>query len=609
MKKRPVKKPNDKTPAQTDDCVALTSQPVPLDAENNTNGGPKVRSIHQYADDDPLPDLQKANPHNSSPLVKVTLTPEVDKYAAGEQLDLMVSLEASAGVENAGPRPGLDLIVLVDVSASMKKQNKIRQAQKTLNFIIDSLGGNEYDRMSILTFQDVSQRLCRLLRVYEQKSSLHHYASQLHPKFGTNIMNGLALAFEVLRGRRQENHVSAIILLTDGRDNSTFERFEESYQRHGFDKVSMPIHTMAFGSDHDAQFLRKISERTLGTYSFIEDAETVSDAVAPVLGGLLSMIAKNTRITVTTDSLLWGLGVASGAYKSFYNRTNPVVRILSGDCYDGEVRKFLISGFPDEFPVRVNAEWSFVDPLSGEEAKDGTQVVVGAVDDDADVHRKHNHEVSEFKLTLMFKSALNDSLAAIHAHKYDRAKSIMMKVLSDIESYPFPVPEDFVQGLKEDISANLESVGMLGNSEPVVVPVDTGSGDLRPKAIPAERSNNSNTSNKRKKKMGVKKQRDDTTDFDLAGEDFGKAEAEMDVVEMKAATLQPSMQESSSKKSQDSKSFLEKLIAGMNAAQGEMEVQRAGYNALQKSKVSARFATKKQKSVQEEAKNYFENTE
>ena len=36
---------------------------------------------------------------------------------------------------------------------------------------------------------------------------------------GTNIMSGMEIAFETLRGRRNSNHVSSVFLLSDGEDN------------------------------------------------------------------------------------------------------------------------------------------------------------------------------------------------------------------------------------------------------------------------------------------------------------------------------------------------------------------------------------------------------
>lgn len=56
------------------------------------------------------------------------------------------------------------------------------------------------------------------------------------------------------------------------------------------------VHTFGFGSDHDTNMLRAISDAGSGTYFFLKDKDDIPDAFADCLGGLLSVVGQNISI-------------------------------------------------------------------------------------------------------------------------------------------------------------------------------------------------------------------------------------------------------------------------------------------------------------------------
>jgi len=303
------------------------------------------------------------------------------------------------------------------------------------------------------------------------------------------------------------------LLLTDGQDGTKIAQVKASIEKH--DLVgAVPIHTLAFGADHNAELLRQIAEETLGTYSFIETAESVSDAVAPALAGMLSMVAKSTSITVSTISATVKM-VETGAYKSKLEAGKAIIQ--AGDCYDGENRKFLLSLVLDNLPAEVTASYSYKDPLADQvrEGNISLELRAGGADE-----VKSNSEVSEFKLNVLFKNALKAALLEAGKNRHAEARKLLEDLLVEVQNYPISIAEDAKAALVADINTNLDNMKTLGSNG------DGASG--------------------------------------------------------RAA------------------------FADMNAYQGEMQVQRAGLNAMKKSSYNrAKFSTRAQEKCSEKASDYW----
>jgi len=62
------------------------------------------------------------------------------------------------------------------------------------------------------------------------------------------------------------------------------------------------INTFGFGGDHDANFLKKISETSNGLYFYVENVKTITDAFVDCIGGLLSTVAKNLEINIQSEN-------------------------------------------------------------------------------------------------------------------------------------------------------------------------------------------------------------------------------------------------------------------------------------------------------------------
>ncbi|KAJ7537451.1 hypothetical protein O6H91_11G006200 [Diphasiastrum complanatum] len=311
--------------------------------------------------------------------IKLTAFAEVGAIAYSETRDdftVLVHLKAPAGRQtlqrivsdenerlpmNASSRAPIDLVTVLDVSGSMAGA-KLRLLKRAMNFVITNLSAD--DRLSVVAFSSTAKRVLPLRRMVEEgKQSALRAIDGLISIGGTNIAEGLRKGAKVLEDRRVRNPVSTIILLSDGQDmynltSGPQNSFSGSlrgrlnhqrllppsirqYIRQG--QPSIPVHTFGFGADHDATIMHSVAEISGGTFSFIQAEETVQDAFAQCIGGLLSVVVQDVEVALSfgTDTIRLKK-IEAGSYESSINESGDGGIVRFGDLYADEERDILL---------------------------------------------------------------------------------------------------------------------------------------------------------------------------------------------------------------------------------------------------------------------------
>eukprot|EP00331_Platyophrya_macrostoma_P021855 CAMPEP_0176434686 /NCGR_PEP_ID=MMETSP0127-20121128/16833_1 /TAXON_ID=938130 /ORGANISM="Platyophrya macrostoma, Strain WH" /LENGTH=432 /DNA_ID=CAMNT_0017817487 /DNA_START=169 /DNA_END=1463 /DNA_ORIENTATION=- len=191
-------------------------------------------------------------------------------------------------------RAPLDLVCVIDVSGSMMG-HKIALVRKTLTYLLGLLGDD--DRISIVEFEDWATRLTPLLRVTDtNKPKIQAAIDTLRAKGGNSIYEGIAKGVRVLEERKYRNTVSSLFLLSDGVDFTLPQ--VEAYFKNTPPKDNFTMHAFGYGSDHDPKIMSAISKIRDGNFYFIEKIETVDECFVDAIGGLISVIGKDTTITI-----------------------------------------------------------------------------------------------------------------------------------------------------------------------------------------------------------------------------------------------------------------------------------------------------------------------
>ena len=78
---------------------------------------------------------------------------------------------------------------------------------------------NEGDRISLVEFNNYGNRLCPLSCVSKDNLDfLKEKIQNISAKGGTNINEGMEIAFDILKQRKMKNKITSIFLLSDGLD-------------------------------------------------------------------------------------------------------------------------------------------------------------------------------------------------------------------------------------------------------------------------------------------------------------------------------------------------------------------------------------------------------
>ncbi|KAL3622058.1 hypothetical protein CASFOL_034254 [Castilleja foliolosa] len=298
-------------------------------------------------DDEPLP----AGKQNFS----ISAVPEFDAVAASETKDnfgVLVSLRAPSLSDNACRAP-IDLVMVLDVSGSMNKASKLDLVKRASSFVIDHLGHS--DRLSIVSFDTRALRILSLRRMTEKgRDDAKRIVDSLSakPNAGTNILDGLTKGVQVLQERRKQNPVASMLFLSDGHDtcNNLKSKQPSEYLPasivRGTDKghQTFPVHTFGFGVNHDPLVMHAIADLSGGTFSFIESYDSVQDAFMRHIGGLLSIVVRDLRLTLRSASDGVGIkSIPSGKHASERSNQESRGTVDVGDLYADEEKEFLVS--------------------------------------------------------------------------------------------------------------------------------------------------------------------------------------------------------------------------------------------------------------------------
>lgn len=280
---------------------------------------------------------------------KLFASADKDSLSHGEEhtVHAMLSIRAPQATSE---RPPLDLVVCIDVSGSMRSDNKMHLTKQTVQMLIERSGLKDYDRLSIVTFdRRVTVKLPLTNMDADGRERASCIVKNMEPGSTTNLSGGLLQAIDVLdQDKGGEGRSRSVLLFTDGlptegvTDASTIVRVVKSALDTAKD---INLFTFGFGNDHDAQCLKEIaaSSGPGGLYYNVRTAEEIPQAFANCLGGLVSVVAQNAKLLVHGAEraklpLASVSRVLGGAYP--YNPKDGSIEL--GDLYAGDKKDVVL---------------------------------------------------------------------------------------------------------------------------------------------------------------------------------------------------------------------------------------------------------------------------
>ena len=233
--------------------------------------------------------------------LKIALKPVSLSSTRSQEIPCLV--EILSPENNSTERSGIDIICVIDVSGSMNGE-KLELVKKTLLFMIKRL--DVTDRVCLITFSDDAKQLSGLICMNEVgKIKVEGIVNRMHIEGGTEIIKGLAASLDCLIKRQIPNQVTSIILLTDGVDNNSgtaMARFQAVFAKYSINiSTGFVIHTFGYGSDHQADLLNSMADKTNGAFYYIEKESFIPKAFSDCLGEMMSVVADSVQVELTTQ--------------------------------------------------------------------------------------------------------------------------------------------------------------------------------------------------------------------------------------------------------------------------------------------------------------------
>ncbi len=216
-------------------------------------------------------------------------------------------------------RPATNLVFLLDVSGSMRDDNKLPLVQQAMHLLVEQMSEN--DRIAIVTYAgDAGMVLDSTPGT--RKDLINAAIDRLSANGSTNGAAGIALAYETAIKHFYPQGSNRVILCTDGdfnvgvsSDDELVMMIEEKARN---SKVFLSIFGFGMGNLKDAK-LEKLADKGNGHYGYIDNLREANRVFCEDLTGTLYTIATDVKLQIEFNP------ARVGAYRlvGYENRVMP----------------------------------------------------------------------------------------------------------------------------------------------------------------------------------------------------------------------------------------------------------------------------------------------
>jgi Ca-activated chloride channel family protein len=198
---------------------------------------------------------------------------------------------------DAGERPDSNLVFLLDVSGSMRADNKLPLVKQSMRLLVGRL--TESDRVAIVVYSG-DTRLVLPSTSGDQKGKLLRAIDRLRAGGSTNGASGIELAYKTAEREFIEGGVNRVILATDG-DFNVGMTSRGDLTRLIEEKAETGIYLSALGfgmGNYKDATLELLADKGRGNYAYIDTINEAKKVLVEQTNATLVPIAKDVKIQV-----------------------------------------------------------------------------------------------------------------------------------------------------------------------------------------------------------------------------------------------------------------------------------------------------------------------
>jgi Mg-chelatase subunit ChlD len=418
----------------------------------------------------------------ASPL-SLRIIPETTRSNRGIYTRYLSLLQLSARESDRDTGNGVDVVVVLDRSASMATESKMRYALATVEYLVTRL--REQDRIHIIAFNtEVTSVTENLVAVTDRnRTHLLNGIRNIRPSGSTDISAALGSALTVVNEEcKREDRVCTIMFFTDG--VATCGKRGKSLTSDIVNSTvpsNCTVFAFGYGSDHCSDTLKMIAGISRGgVYYFIESAENIGSTFSECINGVLTTQALDVRMRL---SACGGCGInrIETPYHVERHSDFKEFTVNLGSLFEGEQRNVLVhlgvkSVFEDRTgraPISIaddvqdvlRVEVSFVRP--GESARERFDSLLRIERDGSDEPWTAPVEIEMQKQRLLCCAAIQESVEHLE-EKRDRtvAAEPLTRAIESIKGSPCysqdeegsrPFCEDIIRDLQDCVTVVMQA--------------------------------------------------------------------------------------------------------------------------------------------------------
>ena len=238
------------------------------------------------------PDL--VAPTNDALALSVEMAPSFSRDGKDRWL-LRVGVRAQE--IQAWERDPLALVLVVDVSGSMKQHDRMGLVKRAVERMLDNLDSR--DTVAIVTFNGEATEILSPTSVGERDAILAA-TEAFSPGGGTDAALGLQLGYKVAAEGAAPGVISRVVLLSDGLANTGQTdqvKILESVREH----LNRGVHLNTLGvgiEGHNDTFLEQLADGGDGICDFVDDDRAIQRALGERFAGAFIPVADDVKIQV-----------------------------------------------------------------------------------------------------------------------------------------------------------------------------------------------------------------------------------------------------------------------------------------------------------------------
>jgi Ca-activated chloride channel family protein len=193
-------------------------------------------------------------------------------------------------------RPPLNLVVVVDTSASMKEDERLERVREGLHLLIDGLLPE--DRLGLVTYGTEATVIADVQGDLD-KAGAHAAVDAVVAEGSTNFHDGLFAGLQMAAKAYSAARQNRLIMLSDGLPTRGITDADDILtMAEPFISKGIAVTTVGVGFDYDSALMKQLAERGAGNFYYIESADAVKEIFTEELSYFVTPIALDLDIEV-----------------------------------------------------------------------------------------------------------------------------------------------------------------------------------------------------------------------------------------------------------------------------------------------------------------------